>query len=201
MVGHGCRVGGFKINDELITIVDEEDRVTGSTTRSTMRARHLDHRSTYILVFNSNGALFTQKRTCHKDVFPGYYDVAAGGVVLADEGYDEGARRELEEELGIRDVPLKRLFKFRFPEGRVWGMAYACVYDGELRLQEEEIESGSFWTIQQILDSQDALSFTPDGMYVLRRCLNDKKLRDVPCIRLYYRQTHTPRRRRPRGIR
>ncbi|NIR17298.1 MAG: NUDIX domain-containing protein, partial [Desulfobacterales bacterium] len=70
----------------------------------------LPHRATYILVFNSGGELYVQKRTQTKDVFPGYYDVAAGGVVLAGESYEEGAVRELLEELGIRGTPLEELF-------------------------------------------------------------------------------------------
>ena len=36
-----------------------------------------------------------------KDVYPSYYDVAVGGVVGAGESYDDGAQRELAEELGI----------------------------------------------------------------------------------------------------
>ena len=46
-----------------------------------------------------------------RDVFPGYYDIAAGGVVLAGETYEAGARRELAEEVGIRDVPLAHQFR------------------------------------------------------------------------------------------
>ena len=52
----------------------------------------LPHRSTYVLVFNSQGDLYVQKRTLTKDVFPGYFDVAAGGVVLAGETYVAGGR-------------------------------------------------------------------------------------------------------------
>ena len=90
--------------DEHVTIVDDENRVVGSVLRREMRSRRLPHRATYILVFNSGGELFVQKRTMTKDVFPGYYDVAAGGVVLAGEGYMEGAVRELAEEMGIGGI-------------------------------------------------------------------------------------------------
>jgi len=112
--------------DEIVTIVDEQNNLVGAVPRREMRARNLPHRSTYILVFNSRGALYVQKRTLTKDVFPGYYDVAAGGVVLAGESYEQGARRELEEEMGIRDVPLTWLFDFYFADehARVWGGAY-----------------------------------------------------------------------------
>jgi len=65
--------------DELVTIVDERNRVVGAVPRRQMRAGKLPHRATYVLVFNSRGDLYVQKRTQSKDVFAGYYDVAAGG--------------------------------------------------------------------------------------------------------------------------
>jgi 8-oxo-dGTP pyrophosphatase MutT (NUDIX family) len=102
----------MKSADEIVAIVDADNDVVGTSTRREMRAKRLPHRSTYILVFNSQGQLYVQKRTLTKDLFPGYYDPAAGGVVLAGESYEESARRELEEEMGIRDVPLNWLFDF-----------------------------------------------------------------------------------------
>src|SRR5512132_824436 len=108
--------------DEIVAIVDEHNNVVGAALRREMRAKRLTHRSTYILVYNSQCELYVQKRTLTKDVFPGYYDVAAGGVVLAGESYEQGAVRELAEEMGIRDVPLTWLFDFYFADERtrVW---------------------------------------------------------------------------------
>ncbi len=157
--------------DEIVAIVDEDNNVVGSAARREMRARRLLHRSTYILVFNSRGEVYVQKRTLTKDVFPGYYDPAAGGVVLAGESYLDGARRELEEEMGIRDAPLRSLFEFFHADAdsRVWGAAYRCVYDGAVTLQEEEVESGAFMAVDQVFDAAATAPFTPDGLYVLRR--------------------------------
>ena len=159
--------------DEIVAIVDEHNNVIGAAPRREMRAQRLRHRSTYILVFNSQGELFVQKRTATKDVFPSYYDAAAGGVVLAGESYEQGASRELEEEMGIRGIPLTRLFDFPFEDAntRVWGCAFSCVYDGEVVLQEEEVESGAFMPIDDVLRLAQSRLFTPDGMYVLRRYL------------------------------
>lgn len=156
---------------EIVAIVDEDNRVVGSAARREMRARRLPHRSTYILVFNSRGEVYVQKRTLTKDVFPGYYDPAAGGVVLAGESYLDGACRELEEEMGIRDVPLQSLFEFYHADAdsRVWGAAYRCVYDGVVTLQEEEVESGAFMAVDQVFEAAATEPFTPDGLYVLRR--------------------------------
>lgn len=159
--------------DEIVAIVDEHNNVVGAAPRREMRAKRLPHRSTYVLVFNSKGDLYVQKRTLTKDVFPSYYDPAAGGVVLADESYEQGASRELEEEMGIRGVPLTLLFDFYFEDAntRVWGRAFSCIYDGEVVLQAEEVESGAFMTISDILCHAKTDRFTPDGMYILRRYL------------------------------
>ncbi|HSF32339.1 MAG TPA: NUDIX hydrolase YfcD [Candidatus Tectomicrobia bacterium] len=163
--------------DEIVAIVDAHNNVVGAAPRREMRAKRLLHRSTYILVFNSRGELYVQKRTLTKDVFPGYYDVAAGGVVLAGETYEQGAERELEEEMGIRGVPLTRLFEFYFEHAhtRLWGCAFSCMYDGEVTLQEEEVESGAPMQVSDILNRAKTDRYTPDGMYVLRRYLDGGK--------------------------
>jgi 8-oxo-dGTP pyrophosphatase MutT (NUDIX family) len=160
--------------DEIVVIVDQYNSIVGAVPRREMRAKRLAHRSTYILVFNSQGELYVQKRTSTKDVFPGYYDIAAGGVVLTGETYEQGAMRELEEEMGIRGVPLIRLFDFYFENEytRLWGGAFSCIYDGAVVLQEEEVESGAFGSVDDILRRAETQPFTPDGMYVLRRYLN-----------------------------
>ncbi len=159
--------------DEIVAIVDAQNMVVGAAPRREMRAKRLTHRSTYILVFNSQRELYVQKRTLTKDVFPGYYDVAAGGVVLAGETYEQGAERELEEEMGIRGVPLTRLFDFYFENEhtRLWGCAFSCIYDGEVVLQEEEVENGAFVPVSDVLRRALTEPFTPDGMSVLRRSL------------------------------
>jgi 8-oxo-dGTP pyrophosphatase MutT (NUDIX family) len=162
--------------DEIVTVVDEHNNVVGAVPRQEMRAKRLPHRSTYILVFNERGELYVQKRTLTKDVFPGYFDVAAGGVVLAGETYEQGAARELEEEMGIRGVALTRLFDFYFEHEhtRLWGCAFSCMYDGAISLQEEEVESGAFMPVRDILHRAETEPYTPDGMYVLRRYLNGR---------------------------
>jgi 8-oxo-dGTP pyrophosphatase MutT (NUDIX family) len=161
--------------DEIVAIVDERNTVVGAVPRREMRAKRLPHRSTYILVFNSRGELYIQKRTMTKDVFPGYHDTAAGGVVLAGESYEQGAERELEEEMGIRGVPLTRLFDFYFEDEytRLWGRAFSCRYDGEVVLQAEEVESGVFAPMADVLRRAETEPFTPDGLHVLRRYLDE----------------------------
>jgi len=164
----------MKDYDEIVAIVDEANKIIGSETRSKMRKQGLKHRATYILVFNSIGELFVQKRTQTKDIYPGYYDVVTGGVVLKGEDYEESAYRELEEEMGITNTTLGLLFDFYFEEPRncVWGRVYECVSDGPFILQKEEVESGDFYSVEEILKMSKFDPFTPDGLYVLQHYLN-----------------------------
>ena len=102
--------------DEIVAIVDASNHVIGSSSRREMRARRLLHRACFILVFNSSGDLFVQKRTMSKDVYPGYFDTAVGGVVMAGESYEQSAKRELWEELGIQCITLTAHLDFHFDD-------------------------------------------------------------------------------------
>ena len=77
----------FMAHDEKIVVVDQKNRVVGEAFRSEMREKKLIHRASYILVFNSVGEVFIQKRTILKDIYPGYYDVAAGLQAILEEVY------------------------------------------------------------------------------------------------------------------
>ncbi|MCK9293927.1 MAG: NUDIX hydrolase YfcD [Desulfobulbaceae bacterium] len=163
-------------SEEMVDIVDEENRVVGCVSRKVMRRSNLIHRAVYILLFNSRGELFVQQRTAGKDVYPGYYDIAAGGVVQAGEDYDLSARRELAEEVGISGVPLTLLFDFYWQDdhNKVWGRAYSCIADGPVTLQEEEVQWGRFMHMQDVQLLRAEKPFTPDGLYLLDRYLAGK---------------------------
>lgn len=157
--------------EELVKIVDRDNTPIGAVTRRIMRQQNLIHRASYILVFNRQGQLFIQKRTATKDIYPGYWDLAAGGVVQAGESYLESAARELREELGVAGVKLKRLFDQYFEDehNKVWGRIFTCVHNGPFTLQAEEIDYGRFIPLSEIEALHRSEPVTPDGMTLLRR--------------------------------
>ena len=158
--------------EEMVVIVDRDDNVVDTAPRSRMRHQRLTHRTTYIFVFGSDGRLFVQKRTATKDLHPGYYDLAAGGVLVEGESYHESAAREAEEELGVRAVALQPQFKMYFEDGHSasWGWIYTCVHDGPFRLQPEEVESGEFMPVEDALGGR-VHPVTPDSLEALTRYL------------------------------
>lgn len=161
----------YSPHDEMVAIVDEDNRVVGAVRRADMRLIGLMHRATYVFVFDSTDRLYIQHRTMTKDVYPGYWDLCAGGVVLDGETYDESAERELAEELGVRGVPLAPWFHFLFEDGnsKVWGAAYSCVYDGPIVPQPEEVQAVECIPIDDILSGVDTRQFTPDSLFALRK--------------------------------
>lgn len=158
-------------SNEIVQIVDRENRETGVTTRAEMRKNNLIHRATYILVFNQRGQLFIQKRTMTKDVFPGLWDIAAGGVVQAGESYDLSAKRELKEELGVEVENLQHRFDYYYDteKNKVWGRVYTCTNEGPFILQAEEIDEGMFLSVEEIFTLHQTSPATPDGMEILKR--------------------------------
>jgi 8-oxo-dGTP pyrophosphatase MutT (NUDIX family) len=90
---------------ELVEVVDDDDRVLAVVTRAEMRARRLQHRAVFIAVVDAADRVLVHRRSEHKDLWPGWWDLAVGGVVGAGETYDAAAERELYEEVGLRGTP------------------------------------------------------------------------------------------------
>jgi isopentenyldiphosphate isomerase len=59
------------MSDEIFDVVNERDEVIGQNTRREVHARGLLHRAIHVLVFNSRGEIFLQKRSMIKDREPG----------------------------------------------------------------------------------------------------------------------------------
>ena len=156
--------------EEIVEIVDRDNTSIGAVSRRIMRQQGLIHRASYILVFNRSGELFLQKRTMSKDIYPGFWDLPAGGVVLAGESYEESAKRELREELGVAGVQLRRLFDQYYEDenNKVWGRIFACTSEGPFTLQAEEIDYGRFMSLAEIEQLHQTEPVTPDGMALLR---------------------------------
>jgi isopentenyldiphosphate isomerase len=158
---------------ELIAWVDEQDRLLGGLPRAELRERGFIGRGTFILLFNSVGELCVHRRTLSKALYPGYWDVAAGGMVLQGESYAESAARELEEELGIAAVALHEHERFFFDQAgnRLWCAVFSAVSDAPLRLQPEEVLEAHFMSPRQALNEAFEKPYCPDSLEALRRYL------------------------------
>ncbi|MER7034382.1 NUDIX domain-containing protein, partial [Streptomyces albidoflavus] len=91
--------------EELLDVVDAEDRVVGTARRGEVYARGLRHRCVFVRARDARGRTFVHRRTATKLLYPSRYDLFVGGVVGAGEEYDAAALREAEEELGVSGLP------------------------------------------------------------------------------------------------
>lgn len=160
-----------KSANEIFDIVDEQDKVIGQASRQEVHSNpSLIHRVVHILVFNPQGELFLQKRSPHKDTHPGKWDTSVGGHVDAGESYDQAARREMVEELGIQGAQLESLYSYihRDVHETEFVSSYRCCWDGPININPEEIEAGRFWSLKEIKNSDEHL-FTPNFLEELER--------------------------------
>jgi isopentenyldiphosphate isomerase len=154
---------------ELVDVVDEDDRVLTTVTRAEMRARRLRHRAVSVAVEGSDGRLLVHRRSATKDLWPGMWDIAAGGVVGAGEAYDDAARRELAEELGVRVMHPEPLGPIRFADDSVAlvGRGYLVVHDGPFAFTDGEITEVRWVTSEELDELLRAELFVPDNVAAL----------------------------------
>ena len=165
-------------SEEILDVVDMADLVTGQATRREIHEKTLIHRAVHILVFNSKGELYIQRRVRTKDENPGLWDSSAAGHVGGGESYDLCAHRELGEELGIQGN-LKTAGKLAASLKTSWEhvVIYTCVTDQHLLPDPSEILEGKFRSLHQINSDLKSFSdqFTPTFKEIMNTIVNEKK--------------------------
>jgi 16S rRNA (adenine1518-N6/adenine1519-N6)-dimethyltransferase len=134
------------MENERFPVVDKNDRILRHAQRSDVHGNNLLHRAVHILIFNQANDVYLQQRSRWKDRHPLKWDSSAAGHVTAGESYDETARRELQEELGI-NVLLRKILKLSAPARA--DHEFIWLYRGEIRdnprPNRTEIETGVFF--------------------------------------------------------
>lgn len=158
--------------DEILDIVDENDRVTGRAPRGEAYARGLRHRCAFVLVRDAEDRIFVHRRTADKLVHPSLYDMFVGGVVGTGESYAEAALREAEEELGVSGLPQPTfLFAFLYDGGGRgwWSAVHEVRCDLPVRPQAEEVAWHAFLTGPELERRLGEWEWTPDGLEAYAR--------------------------------
>jgi len=147
--------------DEIFDVVDSEDMVIGKASRLQVHNNDLMHRSVHILVFNSTGSLFLQKRAMIKDESPGLWDSSAAGHVESGEDYISCAKRELNEELSLSDVQLDEVLSIPAQSTTSWEhvRVYKCVTDGKVYIDKNEISEGRYF---ELSEAKTLMQLNPD---------------------------------------
>jgi len=156
---------------EVFDQVDEYDMVIGKAAREVFHGNpDMIHRVVHILVYDTSGELYLQKRSITKDVQPGKWDTSVGGHVAAGESYEDAARREMQEELGIEGAVIEYLHRYlhRNDYESEYVSTYRCIWDGPIEINREEIDEGRFWPVEKIRKSVKD-KFTPNFLDELSR--------------------------------
>lgn len=129
---------------EMNIQVDEQNNVIGLRPKEDFYSGKYIHRSSQLLLFNSQNQLMLQKRSMSKRWYPGCYTFSVSGTVK-DETNDECMKREMMEEIGI-NVPFKELYTFRHsdPSNDEFVTVYLAISDQNIILDKVEI-SGLLW--------------------------------------------------------
>ena len=161
--------------DEMLDLVDERGQTVGTARRADCHGDpSLAHRAVHVLVRNSEGDFFLQKRSRAKRIQPGRWDTSVGGHLATGEGYEAAARRELEEELGIKlsdPASLVRCHDY------VWHSdietehvrTFVVDHEGPFTLHPKEIEDGRFWSEREMCHGVGTGMLTPNLEEELRR--------------------------------
>lgn len=159
--------------EEWFPIVDEEGNTIGKALRSVCHdgKSMLLHPVVHLHLFNSRGELYLQKRAQTKDIQPGKWDTSVGGHLAPDESVNEALIREAGEELGLKNFIPELLGKYVWESSRERELvnSFSAITDEIPVINEDEIEEGRYWSLQEIKDNLGKDVFTPNFEFEFKK--------------------------------
>jgi isopentenyldiphosphate isomerase len=135
-------------NDEMVIVVDDQDVILGYKNRNQLLPTDRT-RVSGIWIENSRGEVLLAQRSWQKEFHPGLWGPAAAGGVEKSESYVQNAYKELQEELGLSDVPLTHV-DTRPVTDADGHMMYLAFYKGMVDIEiehlilEDEVEAAQW---------------------------------------------------------
>lgn len=145
-----------------IIIVDENDDVIGHKERGTLKQEDV-YRVSALWIVNSSGDILLARRAFSKSHDPGKWGPAVAGTVDEGEDYDTNIIKEAEEELGLKAINPKKIYKERV-RGRYnhftqWYLLNLDRALSDFEINEEEVAEIRWFSknklLQQIHDHPD----------------------------------------------
>lgn len=131
---------------ELFETFDDCDQPLGLMPRAQVHRQGIWHRAVNVFLFDDHGQLYIQRRSSHKDVGAGLWDLSVAEHLQPGESFEEGARRGLMEELGAAGVVLTAYpgtFRHKLEQAGVrdWEIqrCYYGHYAGPIRIDPDEV--------------------------------------------------------------
>ena len=159
---------------EFFDIVNENDEVIGKIKENEQKnIRPNQLRFINILIFNNENKILVPKRSFNRKIFPNCYDFSVGGHVNSGENYEQAAYRELEEELGIKNVELNKIAYIS--ESNTFQTVYTLNYDKAIiNYDKDGIEDIFYFTkeeIKELMNNKPNL-FKTDYFVVMKYLFN-----------------------------
>ena len=161
--------------EELLDLVDENNRVIGTALRSECHGDPMRmHRAVHLLVLNPERELYLQLRSPRKRVQPGKWDTSVGGHVGCGEDFVAALFREADEELALRDFDPCFMYNYIMRNEFECELVatFVGVTDLPLRPDPDEISEGRFWGEAEIASAMGGALFTPNFEDEYRRFLS-----------------------------
>ncbi len=166
---------------ELLDVIDENDSVIGFSPMSDIYGKKLTHRIVHIFVMHPETSdIYLQQRALTKTFLPGYYCTSAGGHVRSGETYEEAAKRELAEELGIRgELTLVDTFTFTSNNHSRFIALFLTKSEGSFSFPDKEVVGGAFFPL---FEANDFIARDENIHPQLKACFNrlvEKRIFDI----------------------
>ncbi len=134
--------------EEMVVLVDEENKVLGYVGKLEAHRMALLHRAISVIIFNSEGEMLIQQRAFTKYHWAGIWSNTCCSHPRKDESFQAAAERRLYEELGIK-TPLKEEFHFIYkaydePSGLTeweYDTVFTGVFDGAFEFNKDEVSA------------------------------------------------------------
>ncbi len=166
-------------DDEIVDIVDEKGKVIGTMGREEANKKGLMIKVSRTIITNTDGRILVHKRALEKKDFPGFWDFGVAETAISGESYKDCAVRGLKEEMGItaKKDGLKEEFRYVYSHKNTKRnfMVYSFIYDGKIRLQEEEVSEARYVSEEELAKMLASEKFVRQGMMIYEKYKQDHK--------------------------
>ncbi|MDQ0594672.1 isopentenyl-diphosphate delta-isomerase [Chryseobacterium ginsenosidimutans] len=142
--------------EEFVVLVNSQDEVLGLMEKQQAHINGLLHRAFSVFLFNSKGEMLLQKRASEKYHSPLKWTNAVCSHPRIEETYIEGAKRRLQEELGI-EAELSEKFNFIYKADVGNGLweheldhVFVGTFEDEFQLNKKEVEEVRYVSMQDL---------------------------------------------------